>query len=264
MSLVPELYANQPVQEMTSRPPATDTATFETALVTKHSPEHFTLSLTPHNLLRLLHLAREARRQAVSYRHFRVGASALALGRRPAHFAMVSGANIKPEKDSTINIHAEQSALQKVGDNGLDTISMMAIVSDTQRDQQSGKEMVTLHPCGICRGAMEASPHVHNETLVIASALPSLRTIELYDLPSLMHYHQDDHKEGATQETPLITRFDFPDLELLRPATAPTDGATAAPHDPIRQGDEMAIWNETVGPYLAQKRRILQQSPGPQ
>lgn len=196
MSEVSGFDAAQRAQELISRLPKVDSDSFRSALQPEYSRSNLALSLTPANLLRALHQAREARELAVSYRNFKVGAAAVALGAEPADFQIVVGANIKPEIDSVVNIHAEQVALQKAENRHYKAISLVAVVGDTQPDQQSGKDMVTLHPCGLCRLALYNSNLIDSEATLIASALPDFSKIELYTPKGLINFHEHHDESG--------------------------------------------------------------------
>lgn len=211
---------------------------------------HMALSITPANLLLALHRAREAQALAVSYRDFRVGAAAVALTAGSPEFQMVTGINVKPDQTTSMNVHAEQVALQKVDDRRFSYVSTVAVVGSSQADKQSGHEMTTLHPCGLCRDAMAAHPAIDPELTLLASALPDLRTIELYSLASLQKFHDQGDGSG-------IQRFDLPDLQLLKPFE-PRDGIAEIDDSDETYEDERH-WNDTVGEFVNSWRRNAQE-----
>lgn len=156
-------------------------------------------------------------------------------------FEIMTGVNIKPDENSQMNVHAEQSALQKVQDRRYDKVSIVAVVGDTQNDTQSGHTMHTLHPCGLCRDALDHSPHINNESTLIVSSLPNLRTIELYSLSQLRQYH--DNPDSIE-----LPRFELPDMQLLTPfeMTAYNTGLATLPDTPELQAEE-DIWFNSIG-----------------
>lgn len=207
--------------------------------------EHYTeqdvaLSITPPNLLAVLLKAREARDLAVSYRNFNVGAALFAMKYQPAETQILAGANIKPDPESSVNIHAEQLAMKRARQYGYTAISIVGVVGETQHDQQSGHEMGTLHPCGLCRTALGTSPLVDRNQTLIATALPDLRTIELSTVTKLDRYHND-------AEFHHLTQIEIPDLKLLRPVAT---GAPVRLLDTDEMSQEDHTWSEILEPHL--------------
>lgn len=219
----------------------------------EYSDPYVSLSLTHSNLLRALHVARQARDEAVSYRNFNVGAAAVALKYRPSRLSFLSGINAKPDEDSELNMHAEQLAIQKAIDREDTAISMLVVVGDTQPDKQSGHEMHTLHPCGLCRDVMDASPLIDNEATLIVSAIPSFQTIEVYSLNALKKYHA----KGDDRDESLLTRFDFPALELFEPVVHDKDQEVIYLEDTNEIRKDEAVWDNSVGLFLLQRRMQL-------
>ena len=178
------------MKSLLSKLPQLDTIPME--LPNTRLDEADTLStIHPADILFALHRAREAHKLAVSYRGFDVGAAALALAYGPTRFQLLTGVNIKPDEQSLLNVHAEQSTLRRTMYKGYEHISLLAVVGNTQHDQQSGHYMHTLHPCGLCRKALRGSRLIDPESTIIVSALPDLRTIEAYNLNQLDTYHDD-------------------------------------------------------------------------
>ncbi len=238
----------QQVQALLSRPSKSDFEQIRPVFDLANAPREVVhgLSLTPANLLHSMHCARKEREKAESYRGFNVGAAVMGLRIRPGAFTFVTGHNIKDRPgEAAINIHAEQCALEKARQLDLQAVSMVVVVSETQPDQQSGHEMCTLHPCGLCRSALASNPMIDAETTLIASALPNFRTIELYSLAALRKFH-----EGSADAQ--ITRFDLPALKMFEPVEA-TDKPIRIEDDASTNAEE-AIWNNTVGAYLTKLR----------
>lgn len=238
----------QEMQELLSRLPKTDSYPFRSVINPEYTRQHIALSLTPSNLLLAMHRAREAQELAVSYRGFKVGAAIIGLTFRPSNFQIMTGVNVKPDEESQMNVHAEQVALQKAHDRHTDAVSMIVVVGETQSDKQSGHDMHTLHPCGLCRGVMDLDPIVDNEATLIASALPDFSSIELYSVNGLKAYHE-------TSDDTHIARIELPNLTLFQPFTQ-TSGQVVL-QDSVELQQEERLWNDTAGNYLTQRRLEL-------
>lgn len=206
--------------------------------------QHFYLSMHPANILRALHRARDARNIAVSYRDFTVGATTIALSKSPSQFQILAGINAKDAENTPLNMHAEQLALRKAQSYGADMISVIAVVGETQPDQQSGHEMHTLHPCGKCRTKLADSPLIDNDATLIFTALPSLRKIEISTVHSLKAYHEskDPDKSG-------VTLLEFPEMEILTPYVPSKNGVVLL-QDSESLVQEDRLWAEVVGGYI--------------
>ncbi|MDN5275608.1 MAG: hypothetical protein JWN33_257 [Candidatus Saccharibacteria bacterium] len=243
----------QKTMEAFSRLPETDTPTFSSRLNPEYQRKHIALSLTPGNVLLALHRAREAREVAVSHRNFRVGAAitALSVG-GPAMFKILTGINYKPGESRDVNVHAEQLALLKATDRHLTAASIVAVVGETQLDQQSGHTMHTLHPCGLCRDVMKNHPLVDPDATLIVSALPTFRTIEMSTINELDAFHNDEQSQAEP-----ITRFEFPPLKLFEPFV-PEPGQTSVEiTDTEEDRQEERLWDSSVGVYLMKRRLEL-------
>jgi cytidine deaminase len=232
-----------------SRLPRVDTLPFNSALNSSgYELDQAFLSILGANVLFSLHRAREARELAVSYRNFDVGAAVMSFILKPPTMQVFAGVNIKPEKESVINIHAEQLALQKIRDFGGDVITLIAVVGELQEDTQSGMLAETLHPCGLCREKLATSGLVHPDKSLIVSALPDLRTIEMYSFNALERFHSSNDTSG-------IFGVSLPDMEMLTPF-APED--TSQPYtlqESPRQDAEEDIWFNAVELPLLQYRQ---------
>lgn len=242
---MPEVNVTQGMQELLSRLPKTETRTLRSVVNPEYTREHIALSLTPGNVLRALFAAREARELAVSWRDFKVGAAVVGMTFQPSGMRFMTGANVKPDEDSTMNVHAEQVALQKARDRQFDVVSIVAVVGETQNDTQSGKEMHTLHPCGLCRAIMLQDALVDPKASLIVSALPDFSKIELYNLEALHAFHTTHDASG-------IQQFELPHLEMFEPA--PTDVAAHIIEDTPESIREERIWNDSIGTYVANRR----------
>lgn len=232
-----------------SRLPETDSYPFRSRVTPEYDRNHLILSITPASLLFALHRAREARELAVSYRDFNVGAAIVALGLGgPASYQVLTGINIKPDETSELNGHAEQMAIYKANDRDFNAVSIVAVVGETQADKQSGNHMHTLHPCGLCRDFMGEHPMIDDEATLIATALPSLRTIELSSLAGLRRYHDNPDKPADG-----IWRFELPALKLLEPFQL-IDNQPVTLEDTPETLAEERVWNDSIGIFLTKWR----------
>ena len=244
-----EVNVTQGMQELLSRLPKTDTLEYRSVLEPEYRRRHIALSLTSGNLLLALHRAREAQEMAVSYRDFKVGAAIVGLTFRPSSLQVMTGVNVKPDEESAMNVHAEQVALQKTRDRHFDVASMVVVVGNTQSDKQSGNEMPTLHPCGLCRNVMLNDALVDSKASLIVSALPDFSKIELYNLESLHAYHESHDKSG-------ITQLDLPYLPTLFDPINESGPVHTLIDTPQTLEDER-VWNETAGLFLTMRRLEL-------
>jgi cytidine deaminase len=228
------------LEKTISRLPQVDTYPFRSVLYEEgYDKEQAYLSVFGANVLLALHRAREAREHAISYRDFTVGAALMAFKLFPATMQIHAGVNIKPEQDSVINVHAEQLALQKIKDFGGDIITIVAVVGELQEDTQSGRLAETLHPCGLCREKLDASGLIDQQKSLIVSALPDLRTIEMYSFSALQAFHDSHDTSGIYSVT-------LPDLELLRPFTVSDTSTPYSLIDTPESDAEEEIWQREV------------------
>lgn len=230
------------LQNTISRLPLTDSGEGYSVLHTSFSEQQVEWELNPCNILTALHLAADARGLAASYRDFNVGAAVLALKPEVARKQFLTGINAKPEPETEVNIHAEQLAIQKARDRGFTAIRIVAVIGETQNDTQSGHEMCTLHPCGLCRAAMEHSPLIDNDKTLIVTALPSLRTLEFSNIQSLKKYHEE-------KDFTAITRIDMPDLDILAPVAF---GGPIRLNDSDENRNEERIWDGIIWDAIAE------------
>lgn len=238
------------MQRLLSRLPATDTYPFRSVINSEYDKRHFALSIHPASVLLAMHRAREAQELAVSYRGFKVGAAAIGITFGEPNFQIMTGVNVKPDADSTMNVHAEQVALQKAHDRGFSAISTLVVVGETQADQQSGHEMHTLHPCGLCRNALRNSSMIDPNATLIVSATPSLREIELYNLQMLSSFHESPQKQAQ------LAHFELPDIELLKPFV-PTEQESIRLDDTTETLEGERLWDTSVGHFINQWSNAL-------
>ncbi|OYX42982.1 hypothetical protein B7Y94_02520 [Candidatus Saccharibacteria bacterium 32-49-12] len=177
-----------------------------------HERHQFYQSQSTGNVVSALQEARLAREQARSYRNFKVGAAIVGLTFLSRELSLFTGYNIKPAADSHINIHAEELALQAAHAEKIDAVSLVTIVGDTQLDQQSGREMLTLHPCGLCRNALDDDPLVLNDSTLVFSALPDFSTVEYGTVNDFTHYHHADPGESVR-----LRQLSLPPIDNILP-----------------------------------------------
>lgn len=214
---------------------------------------HFLRSIIGPNVLMALHKARAAQELAVSYRDFKVGASAVALTRRGAGFQILPGINAKTNEEGPLNMHAEQLALRTARVARADMVSIVAVVGETQADQQSGHEMHTLHPCGKCRTKLAENPMVDNEATLIFSALPDLRTIEAGTVNDLLAYHNDENPDSSG-----VTLFQLPEMDLLKPYV-PSNLHELVLEDSEQAVQEDQLWTASIGRFVLEHQLKMQQ-----
>lgn len=222
----------------------------------EYSRDDFLRSIIAPNVLAALHKARAARELAVSYRDFTVGAAIVALTSRNAGFQILPGINAKPDEESSLNMHAEQLALRTAKSVGANLVSIVAVVGETQADQQSGHEMHTLHPCGKCRTKLADDPMVDNDATLIFSALPDLRTIEVSTIKGFQAYHNEEDPDASG-----VTLFQLPDLDLLKPFEPPKDAEALVLEDTDRAIEEDRLWTASIGQYVLNHQLQLQARP---
>ncbi len=232
--------------------PSIRTGPYYSELYDEYDYGSFLRSMIAPNVLFALHKARKAQELAVSYRDFKVGSAIVGLSRRNAGFLMSPGINAKTNEDGPLNMHAEQLALRTAEAMGADMLSIVAVVGETQTDQQSGHEMHTLHPCGLCRGKLAVHPMIDNNATLIFSAIPDLRTIEAGTVNDLLAYHDDENPDKSR-----ITLFEFPDLEMLTPFVPPADGIVRLA-DNQKNNEEERLWNGSIGRFLLEHQLRLQ------
>ncbi len=236
------------LEKTISRLPRVDSFPFNSALNSGgYEPAQPYLSIFGANVLFALHRAREARELAVSYRKFDVGAAVMSFILNPPTMQVFAGVNIKPEKESVINIHAEQLALQKINDFGGDVITIVAVVGELQEDTQSGRLAETLHPCGLCREKLSESGLIDPARSLVVSALPNLRTIEMYSFEALEQFHTHDDATG-------IFGVSLPEMELLKPFKPENPSEPYTLFDTPEQDVEEDIWFNKVELPLAHFR----------
>jgi cytidine deaminase len=247
---MPDRDISKELQQTMSRLPLVDSPAFNPAMRDVDERKRAILSLTPGNLLFAMQKSREAFGYAISWRNFNVGAAVVGIN---PQYQFLTGVNVKPDEESSVNIHAEQLALQKARDRGFSAVRMIVVIGNVQADTQSGHEMHTLHPCGLCRQVIEEDPMIDNDVTLIASTTLDFRTLELYNLKSLKAFHESGSEEG-------IERFLFPDMpNLFAPVPQLQRGGAydLAAHDTSELRAEEDIWDENVGLFLARRRQQL-------
>lgn len=178
---------------------------------------------TANALVQCLLNAEKARQHADSYRQFLVGAAAVAFfyglqGSRTLE--LYHGANVKPlEGSDVINVHAEQMIMANISaarqpDESV-YVPLLAVIGDLQPDQQTGRESLTLPPCGVCRDAsMQPDTPVDERTLFVTMN-PTLTAAEWFSLRALAKISKGEPADSGMatfSERPLV--LTQPDLSL--------------------------------------------------
>ena len=145
------------------------------------------------NWLYLIERAKEAQRNANSYRNFHVGCAIRAFKTNAyevnGRWGLFTGSNIKIA-DGARPICAEQLALGAARSEGYDRIIAMVVVGEPQEDAESGLQSQTLHPCGECRKIFQVVPEVSSDTLLL-TLTPDEQTHEQFSIEELIALHQD-------------------------------------------------------------------------
>jgi cytidine deaminase len=116
---------------------------------------------------RFIDLARRAAEEhGVSYRDFKVGASAYVVSADGSQGAYLFGANNTPFEGARRDC-AEMDILEKA--KAYDHIVALAIYGPSDDPTVNALPTNTLHPCSTCRQLLETSPQVDDETLMITS-----------------------------------------------------------------------------------------------
>lgn len=136
----------------------------------------------------LIDNVRETRRKGVSHRGFRVGAFAIAHHRYHGYWPPFWGANFKKDPDDQ-TICAELRLVKSAEKAGFDQIVVLAVSGPPQKDEISGRESPTLHPCWRCRELFKESPLIHPKTLIFA-VHPEEDIFELRTVEQLIRFHQ--------------------------------------------------------------------------
>lgn len=138
---------------------------------------------------RFIDLAKKAAKEwAVSYRDFKVGASAYAVSLDGLRAAYLFGANNTPYPGAPKDC-AEMDIIKKVNQRGLDRIVALAIFGPPDSGTVNRVNTATLHPCDVCRTQFSEDPAVRDDTLFIMGS-PS-GEIELMLAPDLLSLHAD-------------------------------------------------------------------------
>jgi cytidine deaminase len=107
--------------------------------------------------------------EAYSYRQFYVGCALLARNRR-GQLKIFTGGNIKRGENCSKEC-AEYCALRKALEEGYYEILIIAVAGFPQPDKHSGKESMTLHPCGDCRSLMRDVYRIPHDTPIVTASL---------------------------------------------------------------------------------------------
>jgi len=168
------LYLAERPNEKEERPPYTDLSLTLRAFL-KHSRKP---PVWYHTIAwgRLIAGAHEVRKEAISYRNFKVGCGVAATknGRQYAFFA----ANRKPLKEWG-KICAEGLAIDAALEAGCDSINGLVVIGAPQIDHGSGMLSSVLHPCEKCRPMFLKLPQISPDTFFLGiSARNEVKPLE--------------------------------------------------------------------------------------
>lgn len=130
------------------------------------------------------------RRASISYRNFLVGVCVFAFKEDAPpgeQYRIFPGANVKVLEGWDKQC-AEIQACQQARIHGYTLIIGLVIVGKPQRDDRSGVEPMTLHPCALCREYFQQIPEVVGET-EFYSTNPSQEISEAFTLKELFEKH---------------------------------------------------------------------------
>lgn len=145
-------------------------------------------------LVNAAYRARQANELALSWRNYRVGASAYMCNFQTGYFGYLDGFNVKPQSGQEgLNLHAEQIAVAKGRLKGLNRLMGIAVYADPFNDDANPNKNITLRVCSRCVGMFEIAPEVDERTLILGTN-PDFTKCELYTFGSLLV------PEGTEQE----------------------------------------------------------------
>jgi cytidine deaminase len=139
-------------------------------------------------LTNLVHAATRASRiaeQAISWRNYNVGSTAIMVNFDTGKMGYIGGCNIKPsEGDSNLNIHAEQMAISKGRRGDLTTVVGLSVFADPNNFDANPTSRPTLAPCGRCIDMFAEIPEIVDTTLILGTN-QNFDTCELYTFGEL-------------------------------------------------------------------------------
>ena len=136
----------------------------------------------------LIDYVRDVRKRAKSWREFNVGAFALAHSRYNGYFPPFWGFNVKENPEDKTDC-AEKRLILSAEEAGFDRIIVLAVSGPLQKDEISGRESPTLHPCWRCRELFQESPIMHPKTLIF-TVHPEFDIFELRTVEQLINFHE--------------------------------------------------------------------------
>jgi cytidine deaminase len=124
-------------------------------------------------------------RQALSWRGYNVGATAIMVNFDTGMMGYLDGCNVKPSPgDSELNIHAEQMAISKGRRAGLTKVVGLSVFADPDNADANPTNRPTLAPCGRCTEMFTDIPEINDTTLILGTN-QYLTTCELYTFGEL-------------------------------------------------------------------------------
>lgn len=111
---------------------------------------------------------RAAEQHAISYRDFKVGASAYVIDATNSRVGYFFGANFTPYKGAPKRC-AEMEVLTKARQAGFDRVIALATFGPSEHGDVNSVATTTLHPCAECREILDTEPLVRDDTLIVTS-----------------------------------------------------------------------------------------------
>lgn len=129
---------------------------------------------------------RAAEEQAVSYRDFKVGASACAFDDMGMRIGYFFGANYKPSPNAD-KYCAELDIVQKVRASRFNRIVALAVFGPSEFADVDPFPSPTLHPCRVCRTMLDEDPLFKDNPLIVTTNQEN--DLELFMTDELVALH---------------------------------------------------------------------------
>lgn len=170
-----------------------DQARYNLSNLQEYDPYHAFVSAVPF----MVDMARySADNMARSYRGFHVGAALFALATDQSTGILTDGnKKLNPHSEK---ICAEKSVLLQAEINGYDQAIGLVIAGTSDAELikgVTGKATPTLHPCDSCRGLLEASPIVSDDTLIVTVGVDS-DAHQTHTFAELQSYYKESGGEN--------------------------------------------------------------------
>ncbi|HSX52811.1 MAG TPA: hypothetical protein VLF90_00350 [Patescibacteria group bacterium] len=137
---------------------------------------------------------------AKSYRGFNVGAAIFVISPEMKKSAILTDGNrkLKPQSEK---ICAEKSVLLQAETGGYSKAIGLVVAGASDAElikDVTGRETPTLHPCDVCRGLLDASPIVSDDTLIITTGVDS-DSHQTHSFAELQAFYEDADPSGVNE-----------------------------------------------------------------